>query len=132
MLLFDRDEYLNQLKSSLRLAENENGQLIIISGEAGIGKTSLVEKFIEDKDLKIFWGACDSLNIPRPLGPLYDIATQSTSNLLDLLIKNADRHLLFSNTLQLLKQNGTKPVLMIIEDIHWADESTIDLIKFLR
>ena len=130
MKLFDRDDFLKQLNVALKDAGNGNGSLIVISGEAGIGKTSLVETFIEDKDLKIYWGACDALQIPRPLGPLYDIAMQSTSNILHLLEKSTDKQLLFATTLHLF-QKSTQPILMIIEDIHWADESTIDLIKYL-
>lgn len=130
MELFERENYLQILEDKFNHIVNGDGLVVLISGEAGIGKTSLVEKFIENKDVKIYWGACDSLNIPRPLGPLYDIAIQSTSNLFNLLVKNEERHVIFSSTLQLL-HNRNQPVLMIIEDIHWADESTIDLIKFL-
>ncbi len=132
MELLERDRYLERLETTFNSLPNGQGFVVSISGEAGIGKTSLVESFtkqIEDK-ANILWGACDALFTPRPLGPLYDIAAQLKNGLLNFLNNQTSRAAVFSKFFQDL-QESTIPNIVIIEDIHWADESTLDLIKFL-
>ena len=109
-----------------------NGRFILVSGEAGIGKTSLVEKFTEGHkdDARLLWGACDALFTPRPLGPLYDIAYKSQSKLLGLLEEEAPRTAIFSAVLDELEDSRGVSI-TVIEDAHWADEATLDLLKFL-
>ena len=132
MELLERETYLQGLDKTFNRLSDGRGFVILISGESGIGKTSLIETFLNKVDNKanILWGACDALFTPRPLGPLYDIAAQLKNGLLNLLDKKADRTSIFSKLLQEL-QESKLPNLLIIEDVHWADESTLDLIKFL-
>ncbi len=132
MELLERDRYLIELEDTFNNLSDAGGFVVLISGEAGIGKTSLVETFlnkIEDK-ANILWGACDALFTPRPLGPLYDMAAQLKNGLLNLLEKKSDRTTIFTKFLQDLQQSEL-PNILIMEDVHWADESTLDLIKFL-
>ena len=85
MELFERAKYLQDLENIFNTLPEGSGVVIAISGEAGIGKTSLVETFskrIKDK-ANILWGTCDALFTPRPLGPLYDIAAQLKNGLLN-------------------------------------------------
>jgi DNA-binding CsgD family transcriptional regulator len=130
--LLERDSFLEALRIAFDNMTNGNGSFILISGEAGIGKTSLVAKFSEEieNEANIYWGACDALFTPRPLGPLYDIAPQVGNELLDLLDKQSSRTAIFSKFLENLQQKTLRNII-IIEDAHWADESTLDLIKFL-
>ncbi len=132
MELLERDKYLNELESMFNELSSGNGFVVFVSGEAGIGKTSLVENFTQQigKHANILWGACDALFTPRPLGPLYDIAAQLKNGLLDLLNKQTVRSIIFTKFLQELQENEL-PNVVILEDVHWADESTLDLIKFL-
>jgi DNA-binding CsgD family transcriptional regulator len=132
MELLEREQFLVELEALLNDVAAGNGRLGLVSGEAGIGKTSLVERFAEEHkaQARFLWGACDALFTPRPLGPLYDIAQQSQGNLLDLLEEEASRASIFSAALDELK-GGLKPSIMVIEDVHWADEATLDLLKFL-
>ena len=53
-----------------------HGRLILVSGEAGVGKTALVRSLLRvTLDLgRVVSGACDALFTPRPLGPFLDIA----------------------------------------------------------
>jgi len=52
--------------------------MVSISGEPGIGKTSLVRRFAGDlDDGRVLIGTCDDLSIPRPLGPFRDLAEAS-------------------------------------------------------
>jgi DNA-binding CsgD family transcriptional regulator/tetratricopeptide (TPR) repeat protein len=132
MELLEREIYLEELEKTFSSFSDGEGFVVLISGEAGIGKTTLVETFLNKIKSKanILWGACDALFTPRPLGPLYDIAAQLKNSLLNLLEKKADRTIIFTRFLQDLQQSEL-PNLLVMEDVHWADESTLDLIKFL-
>ena len=130
MRLLERDSYLHQLDAPLQEAVAGQGSLVLVSGEAGIGKTSLVDHFtrVHRDSVRVLWGACDSLFTPRPLGPLHDIAMQLTGQLPELLHSDADQQSIFSACLIEMQQS---PGIVVFEDIHWADEATLDLIKFL-
>ena len=131
MQLLEREKYLVELEKSFYNLSDGGGSIVLISGEAGIGKTTLVETFLEKIKNKanILWGACDALFTPRPLGPLYDISTQMKNGLFRLLDNRSPREIIFAKFLEEL-QNSKLPNVVIIEDAHWADESTLDLIKF--
>lgn len=130
--LLERERFLRALDESLCHAAAGHGQLALISGEAGIGKTSLIERFIEQcpPDTRTLWGACEALFTPRPLGPLYDIAQQSQAPLRAALELPTNRATLFAAVMDELTSSPT-PTIVILEDIHWADEATLDLITFL-
>jgi DNA-binding CsgD family transcriptional regulator len=132
MELLEREQFLSELETILSDVAAGNGRLVIVSGEAGIGKTSLVERFAETnkQSARVLWGACDALFTPRPLGPLYDIAHQTRGPLLSLLDDEAARSSIFSAFLDEL-QNAHAPTIAVTEDVHWADEATLDLLKFL-
>jgi DNA-binding CsgD family transcriptional regulator/tetratricopeptide (TPR) repeat protein len=128
--LLERDEYLSALDEALRQAASGHGRIVLVSGEAGIGKTALVERFAADApaDKRVLWGACEALFTPRPLGPLYDLAQQMAPPLRALLDGETNRATLFAAVLDELAHS---PSILVIEDIHWADEATLDLIKYV-
>lgn len=130
MELLERASFLRELDIALKEAVVGQGCLALVSGEAGIGKTSLIEHFTRShrNAVRVLWGTCDSLFTPRPLGPLHDIAMQLEGELPSLLNSNADRQAIFSACLLELQN---LPTIVVFEDVHWADESTLDLIKFL-
>jgi DNA-binding CsgD family transcriptional regulator len=132
MELLERASQLQVLNSALSQVKAREGQgcVALVYGEAGIGKTSLVEYFINEHRAKwrILQGACDSLFTPRPLGPLHDIAPQAQGSLLSLLESEYNRTAIFSACLNELQQKAT---ILVIEDVHWADEATLDLLKYL-
>ncbi len=132
MDLLERDHYLDQLSVLLCTATTGNGRTVLISGEAGIGKTALVEQFVSQhcNAVRRLWGACEALFTPRPLGPLYDISVQAEGSLSTLMTHDTERPTLFSAFLNEL-QKSTLPTVVVFEDVHWADEATLDLIKFL-
>jgi len=80
MPLLERQEQLDKLERCLREARSGCGKLVFISGEAGIGKSSLVDQFVSAprRDACTLWGACDALTTPRALGPIQEIAAQTT------------------------------------------------------
>ena len=132
MDLLEREQFLAELEAIFAEVVGGHGRFVLVSGEAGIGKTSLIEWFAEthSQQARVLWGACDALLTPRALGPLYDIAPQTQSNLSTLLEEEAPRTSILSAVLQEM-DHSTRPSIVVIEDVHWADEATLDLLKFL-
>lgn len=130
--ILERDPDLRRLGAALDQASAGRGHIVLVSGEAGIGKTTFVEHFLASigKAACVLMGHCDPLSTPTPLGPLYDIARQTDGRLQALLDSEAPRAALFSALLAQLA-DGEKPTLVVVEDIHWADEATLDLVKYL-
>ncbi len=130
MRLFERESPLQTLISALRDAAGGTGRVVFVVGESGIGKTALVEHFAQQQPATVrqLWGACDPLSTPRPLGPLHDMAPEIRGKLPALLNAETQRQALFSTFLVELQSHLT---LAIFEDIHWADDATLDLLKYL-
>ena len=85
MELLEREASLALLAGYAAEARQGDGRLVVLGGEAGVGKTALLERFQRDlPDARWSWGACDGLFTPRPLGPLYDLADQLGGELQDL------------------------------------------------
>jgi tetratricopeptide (TPR) repeat protein len=132
MELLERSEAVAALDDVLRSAERGAGRVALIAGEAGVGKTVLVEQFAADHAgaARTVVVACDGMFTPRPLGPLIDIASRFGGRLADALEANAGRPALFAILLDELRSGRTATVL-VIEDLHWADEATLDLFRYL-
>ena len=130
MELLERSSFLDALAGYAAEARGGGGRLVLISGESGIGKTALVEAFQAQLDgARWLWGACDGLLTPRPLGPLFDIAAQAGGQLAELCGQGAGPDRLFGAFLTEL-DSPVGLTVAVIEDVHWADEATIDLLRF--
>lgn len=132
MELVEREGALATLGSWLGEAGAGVGRLVLVAGEAGVGKTSLVQAFCgEHADgARVWWGACDALNTPRPLGPLYDIARVARGEFAALMASDASQHERFAGFLEALSW-PLAPTVAVFEDVHWADEATRDLLVFV-
>jgi DNA-binding CsgD family transcriptional regulator/tetratricopeptide (TPR) repeat protein len=131
MDLLERTSFLDTLTEYAGAAKQGDGRLVLVSGESGIGKTALVETFQQRaKGARWLWGACDGLLTPRPLGPLFDIGAQAGGELDGLCRRGAHRDQLFAAFLAGIHAPGALTV-VVIEDVHWADEATIDLLSFV-
>lgn len=133
MDLLERDDLLDELGDVHRLSGEGAGRVALVAGEAGIGKTTLVEHFARRAragGARVLWGACDALYTPRPLGPLLDVARQVEGPLAAAAAAGAERERLFSLFLDELRAPGPATV-AVLEDVHWADEATLDLLKFI-
>jgi DNA-binding CsgD family transcriptional regulator/tetratricopeptide (TPR) repeat protein len=122
--LLERDEQLGALASAAENVRSGAGLVGLVSGEAGIGKTSLLKAFAAEQpaSTRVLIGGCDDLAVPRPLGPFLDMA-EISDRLGDSPIDAA--RLIFD---ELRREN---PTICIVEDAHWADEATLDVITFL-
>ena len=132
MKLLERQNFLDELYLTAESVKENGGKSVLVTGEAGVGKTSLIKHFTDslNSGTEVLLGTCDDLFTPRPLGPLYDIAYQGKSELIKKLNGQANRAEIFSAFLNYLR-GGSGLKVVVIEDIHWADEATLDLIKFL-
>jgi DNA-binding CsgD family transcriptional regulator/tetratricopeptide (TPR) repeat protein len=131
MPLLERAEALGSLAEYAGSAAEGQGRLVLVAGEAGVGKTALVEEFQRvQPQLRWLWGACDGLFTPRPLAPVFDIADSLGGELLDACRRGAPRDELFGLLLAAMRE-GPGVTAVIVEDVHWADESTLDLLRFL-
>src|SRR5262245_29424093 len=100
------------------------GRLVLLAGEAGVGKTSLARAFVDScpDDFRVLWGACDPLSTPRPLTPFQDMTPLAA-----VLEELRERHGLLN---AILAELAARTV-MIVEDVHWADEATLDVLRFV-
>ena len=116
------------LGNALAHARAGRGRIVAIAAEAGAGKTALIERFVaaHADGARIYWGACENLSTPEALLPLRDIA-RASGTAFDF---HSDHIRAFEALLRLLSQ-GAAPALLTIEDVHWADTATLDLIRFL-
>jgi len=107
MQLLERRPFLEALDECLAAARAGAGRLVLLAGEAGIGKSVLARSFCERHagDARVLWGACDVLHTPRPLGPLLDIAREAGGELGRLSRHGASRETLFTALLDTLR-NG--------------------------
>jgi len=133
MALLEREAQLEKLEGLLAGAASGRGRVAALTGEAGAGKTSLTEAFISRAadGTRILRSACEDLSIPDPLGPLYDLARAAR-----WALPRADnerpgwRLPLFSDALEIFDADA-QPNLLVIEDLHWADDATLDFVRYL-
>jgi DNA-binding CsgD family transcriptional regulator len=131
-VLIERESSLQSLTSIAQTCREGQGRIVILAGEAGIGKTSLLREFerTAGSGLKVLWGGCEALFTPRPLGPLQDMAKSIDPRIATLLEDGAAQDRIFPALLNAL-QDSQQAHVLIFEDVHWADNATLDLIKYL-
>jgi DNA-binding CsgD family transcriptional regulator/tetratricopeptide (TPR) repeat protein len=121
--LRERDALLSRLEGLRR----EGGSLVFVGGEAGVGKTSLVRAFAAGQDGRVLVGACEHLATPAPLGPIDDVAVEAGGEFASYLEScRAPRDVALA-----LVDELAKPTLVVFEDVHWADEATLDVLRLL-
>ena len=128
--LLERDAELSSLEGCLSSAADGEGRLVVISGEAGVGKTALARQLCASQSgsARVLWAQCDPLQTPRALGPVLDIARASGGAVADL-VDGDDRHRLFAELISSWT-DADSPVVAVIDDLQWADAATLDFIAF--
>jgi DNA-binding CsgD family transcriptional regulator/tetratricopeptide (TPR) repeat protein len=130
--LLERDESLSVLDDLLAAVRSgAGGRLVLVGGEAGVGKTALLRTFCAtlEESVRVLWGACEPLRTPRPLGPLGDVAEATGGELEELVAGTARPHEVAAALLRELR--GRAPTVLVLEDVHWADEATLDVVTLL-
>jgi predicted ATPase len=127
MDLLERQGQLDELSRLLREAGKSAGKVVFIRGEAGAGKSSLVEQFANHTaGAPVYWGHCDALQTSRVLGPVKELAAEVGS----VLDSELPRDKLFARLFEQLSPPNP-PCVVVLEDLHWADEATLDFVRFL-
>ncbi len=132
MVLLERETQLGLLEDALAEAAGGRGRTIAISGEAGAGKTMLVQAFADQagERARILRSACEDLSIPDPLGPLHELGRNAGWTLSKRGDDRQSLLSLFSSALEVFTA-GPLPSLLVVEDLHWADDATLDFVRFL-
>jgi DNA-binding CsgD family transcriptional regulator/tetratricopeptide (TPR) repeat protein len=131
-VLLERSAELSTLVGCLEAVERSSrGQVLLVGGEAGIGKTTLLRRFCEERgqSARVLWGACDPLFTPSPLGPLLEVAEASGGELEAVVERGAMPHAVVTALAQEL--SARVPTVFVLEDVHWADEATLDVVRLL-
>ena len=130
--LLERDETLAKLNDLLADVEaSSQGRLAWVGGEAGVGKTVLLQRFcrVQGKDVRILWGSCQPLRTPRPFGPFVDVAEATGGELARLVAAAARPHEVADALVDELR--GRRATVIVLEDLHWGDDATLDVVTLI-
>lgn len=133
-ILLERQSVLTQLEVLGQHAVRGAGQIVLLRGEAGVGKTAVIRRFIGglDKRVRVLYSSCDPLATPRPLGPLIDMLAQlggPQAAGLSAAIDHGGAEAIYAGLLGLFTDGN--PWVFAVEDAQWADRATLDLLRFL-
>jgi DNA-binding CsgD family transcriptional regulator/tetratricopeptide (TPR) repeat protein len=129
--LLERDDQLGAAAGYLADAADGHGRVLFVAGEAGVGKTTFVTAVIAaaGDEARVAVGRCDGSATPAPLGPLAEMLPALPEGLWP---PGASRYAVFTAlTAALAEPRPAAPYLLVVEDAHWADEATLDLIRHL-
>ena len=143
--LIGRDEEIGVLNQAFEDADKGRAQPVFIEGEAGIGKTRLVEEALQEagrRGFQVWTGEADELEQDRPFGPLLEAldlrATSDEPSRAEIgqllaasgaetaLVPPSHRERLIEDIVTVVEEAASEqPAALVIEDLHWADPSTL-------
>jgi len=162
-LMVGRRDQMTTLQHALEQALDHGGRIVVVAGEAGIGKTRLIQEFTADaaaRGLRILTAWCHETEQPLPFRPWID-ALRGTGPALESMVRDGmsatsraslarvfpelasvdekpaatttDEHaVLFEALSELVRQTAKEtPVVIVLEDLHWADAMSTRLLAFL-
>src|SRR6266576_2451391 len=130
--ILERDAELSALAHAAREAADRRGSVVLVMGEAGIGKSSLVEALRSHlpAEGRLLIGYCADLATPRTLGPFRDLVGSVGTELSRAVTDGSER----DRVLTALRAELTwpeHPTVLVIEDVQWADDATLDALRYL-
>lgn len=129
-LLVEREDELATLEAAFAEVSARRGRVALVTAEAGGGKTALIERFCAGRarSTKVLRGACDALVTPRPLGPIHDFAAEVGPDFVNRLVGDAAPYEVAGALIEELRRHET---VLVVEDLHWSDEATLDVLRLL-
>ncbi|HZM77092.1 MAG TPA: AAA family ATPase [Candidatus Limnocylindrales bacterium] len=129
--MLEREREIAELGAAVREAGSGSGSVVLVHGEAGIGKSSLVEAFGRSlpPGIRMLAGYCDDLATQRTLGPFRDLLGNVGADLTRALRDGGDRGRVFEALR--VELSGGAPTVLVIEDVQWADDATLDALRYL-
>ncbi|MFF1692126.1 AAA family ATPase [Streptomyces sp. NPDC058257] len=130
--ILERDLELVRLTAAALEAADGAGSVALVFGEAGIGKSSLVNALpsVLSAQARVLVGQCDDLATRRPLGPFRDLVGSVGAELAQAVTEGGDRHRVY-DALRAELGETPHPTVLVVEDVHWADEASLDALRFL-
>jgi DNA-binding CsgD family transcriptional regulator len=130
--VLERDAELSVLAHAVRGATDGDGSAVLVFGEAGIGKSSLVEAVRAHlpAEGRMLVGYCDDLATARALGPFRDLVGSVGTELSSAIMNGGDRDLVLA-ALRAELSWAAHPTVLVIEDVQWADHATLDALRYL-
>ncbi len=127
--LLERSGELAALARALASATvSGQGRVALVAGEAGIGKTALLRQFTASaaSSARVLWARCEPLFTPRPLGPVFELASAIGG---DAAARAAGHGTPYDVAMTLFPDLAAEPSVVVVEDVHWADEATLDAVR---
>src|ERR1700678_4447683 len=130
--LLERGEFIQQLDEKLARTRTGTGQAVFISGEAGVGKSALLGAFFArvPSGSVVARGYCDGLSTPRAMGPVLELISRLRLKSLSEIEAGHSRAAVFNEVLARLRV-VEEDTIVVLEDLHWADEASLDFVRFL-
>jgi DNA-binding CsgD family transcriptional regulator/tetratricopeptide (TPR) repeat protein len=127
----EREEELATLREALAAAAERRGSVVTISGEPGIGKSSIVQAWAREPgmDARMLVGWCDDLLTRRILGPFHDVV-RTSGGALAAAVRSGETSAVLDEALTEL-DDPLRPTALVLEDVHWADEATLDVVRYV-
>jgi DNA-binding CsgD family transcriptional regulator len=126
--LLEREHELGVLLTAIAAATAGQGTGVAVCGDSGTGKSTLLAAAVESAGAaRVLRGPCDPLSTPRPLGPFRDIAPE-----LGLGRLHRDEDVPLAQLCEeIFDALGNEPTLLVVEDLHWVDAASAEVLRFL-
>ena len=132
LALLERSSQLADLAGAFaEVGAEGKGKLVLLAGEAGVGKTALLRAFYGGLPgaVRVLSGSCAPMLTPAPLGPMFEVAEAVGGELQELVAAGARPHEVA--TVLLSELRGAAPAVVVLEDLQWADEATLDVLTLM-
>ncbi|HUG13856.1 MAG TPA: ATP-binding protein, partial [Thermomicrobiales bacterium] len=144
--LVGREREIGLLRDELQRVLDGHGRLVLVFGEAGIGKTSLVSVLAHQAEAQgclVLWGHAYDLSVTPPYGPWLDMLSEYPHDVDGLPRPSfapaassqaaaGSQDALFADIASFFQETAVRrPLVLVIDDLHWSDQGSLDFLRFL-